>query len=339
MDTTLEFPERSRAPADTGGETLILSRAEIAALMAPGDWLDAVETGFRALGEGQAISPAPLHLPLKAGGLHGKGAVLAPAGLVAVKLNANVPENPIRRGLPTIQGALVLVDAIDGRLLAVMDSGELTVRRTAAASALAARYLARTDASRLALVGCGAQAMAQIEAIGAVRAVSDIRLWDRDPDRAEGLAERCGGRAVETLEEATAGAEIIVTCSSATEPFLDVAHVAPGAFVAAVGADAPSKSELTPALMARARVAADVREQALAMGDTRHAVAARAMPAGAIACDLAELVLGRHDGRAHGDEIWVFDSTGTGVQDVAAAAVVYARAVEAGVGLRVRLGT
>jgi alanine dehydrogenase len=127
-------------------ETLILARTDIAALMTPHDWLAAVEHGFRALAAGEALSPAPLHIPLVDGGLHGKGASLGgPRPLVAVKINANVPGNPALRGLPTIQGAVLLIDAVDGRLLAILDSIEVTLRRTAAATALAARHLARHE--------------------------------------------------------------------------------------------------------------------------------------------------------------------------------------------------
>ncbi|MBS0297273.1 MAG: ornithine cyclodeaminase family protein [Proteobacteria bacterium] len=328
---------------DDQTSTLILTRDDLAALMRPADYLQAVEAGFRALGVGEAVSPAPLHLPFPHGGLHAKGAVWRAPGMAAVKVNANVPDNPALRGLPTIQGAVLLVDTQSGRLLAILDSVEITLGRTAAASALAARLLARPDAETLAVCGCGAQALPHVLALREVLQLRRVRLHDLDPARAEALAQRLEQRAdlevraLDRLEDATREAEVIVTCTTARSPFLDLAHVSPGAFIAAVGTDAPDKHEITPRLMAHARVVADVLDQALAMGDLRHAVAAGAMDAGDVHAELADLVCGRAQGRAHPSEIWLFDSTGSGVQDVAAAGVAHARALAAGKGMSVRL--
>src|SRR5688572_19409190 len=122
--------------------TILLSRSDIAALMRPADYIAAVEKGFRAAKQGRAMSPPPLHLECAEGGFHAKAASLTTArSYAAFKLNGNFPANPAK-GTPTIQGALLLSDAADGTLLAVMDSSEVTVQRTAAATALAARYLA-----------------------------------------------------------------------------------------------------------------------------------------------------------------------------------------------------
>lgn len=325
-------------------ETLILTRSDIASLMQPGDWIEPVEAGFKALAEGRVHAPAPLHLPLERGAIHGKGAALPGARIAAIKLNANAPGNPERFGLPTIQGALAVFDLEDGRLLAIMDSIEVTLRRTAAASALAARLLARADAHRLAIVGCGAQALPQLEALASVREVRQAALWDRAPDRAEALAAAARQRGVAaaacaSLDEAVAGADMIVTCTTSREPFLEPRHVAPGAFVAAVGADNADKGEITPALMAGSRVVVDVLEQCLEIGDLRSAVAAGAMRPADVHATLAELVGGKRPGRTGPGETFVFDSTGTGVQDVASAALVHARAIEAGAGVKVRLGS
>lgn len=328
---------------DDKPDTLILTRDHLAALMRPADYLQAVEAGFRALGEGEAMSPAPLHLPFPRGGLHAKGAVWPTASVAAVKVNANLPDNPALGGLPTIQGALLLVDVEDGRLLSIMDSVEITLRRTAAATALAARLLARPKSATLALCGCGAQALPHVQALREVLPLRWVRLWDRDPARVAALAGRLEedgdleAQGFGDLQAATFDADVIVTCTTAHNPFLDLAHVPPGSFVAAVGADAPGKNEITPRLMALARVVADVLDQTLAMGDLRHAVAAGAMGAGDVHAELAELVCGRAPGRIGADEIWLFDSTGSGIQDVAAAAMAYERARTAGSGMAVRL--
>src|SRR5688572_15261197 len=133
-------------------QSLILTRADISALMTPADYLEAVKDAFRAAKEGRANAPGPMHLPASGGGFHAKGASYrGRRAYAALKLNGNFPGNPARTGLPTIQGAILLCDAENGALLAVMDSIEITLRRTAAASALAARHLARPD-SRTALI-------------------------------------------------------------------------------------------------------------------------------------------------------------------------------------------
>ena len=320
---------------------LLLDRATIAALMTPGDYLEAVEAGFRALAEGRATSPAPLHIAAAEGGFHAKGAILrGDRDVAVVKLNANFPGNPAQHGLPTIQGVVLLCDATDGRLLALLDSAEITLRRTAAASAFAASRLARAEASTLGLCGCGAQASAQVEAVAAVRPIGHVLAWDIDPAKAKAFAARLARqsglevRAVANLAAATRPAEVIVTCTTAQAPFLTAELVSKGAFIAAVGADSPHKSEIAPGLMARSGVVVDSLEQCLAMGDLRHAVAAGAMRAEDVVGSLADLAGGSLAGRGDERETWVFDSTGTAIQDVASAYAVYQRAEAAGLGTR-----
>ena len=316
---------------------LVLKRREIAGLMRPADYLAAVEAAFRAAGE--TAAPAPMHLPVRGGGFHVKGA--AGAGerpVAAFKINGNFPGNPAQ-GRPTIQGVIVLCDAADGAVLALLDSVEVTLRRTAAATALAARLLARPESATLTVIGCGDQAAAQIEALAEVLPLRRIYAYDTALERAEAL--RLGGglrpEPVRDLRRATLASDVIVTCTTARRPFLGPQDVAPGAFVAAVGADSPEKNEIAPALMARAMVVADVLAQALAMGDLRHAVAAGAMRPDQVHAELAEVVAGFKPGRTDAESVTLFDSTGTALQDLASAATIYRRAIAAGVGTAVRL--
>ncbi|HET9231435.1 MAG TPA: ornithine cyclodeaminase family protein, partial [Vitreimonas sp.] len=260
--------------------------------------------------------------------------------LAALKLNGNFPGNPAR-GLPTIQGVILLCDADTGAVLAIMDSIEITLRRTAAATALAAKHLARRDADLLAVIGCGAQARAQVEALADVLPLKRGVAFDLDADRARDFAAEARSilpfEATHSLQDATRRAQVIVTCTTARAPFLDAPDVSPGAFIAAVGADNPEKSEIAPALMAKAAVVADVLAQCLVMGDLHHAVKAGAMTADQVRAELGEIIVGAKSGRAHDDEIVIFDSTGTAIQDVASAAVVYERARERGIGAEVEL--
>jgi hypothetical protein len=175
-------------PASTP-ETLILSRRDVIRLMDQAAWLEAAELGFRAGAQGRAASPMPMAIEAKGGAFHAKGAILlGERTYVALKLNGNFPANPETRGLPTIQGALLLCDGKTGALLAIMDSIELTLRRTAAASALAARLLARPDSSAFFVAGCGALGRAHLEALAEVLPLTRCLAWDGQPGKAAAFA-------------------------------------------------------------------------------------------------------------------------------------------------------
>lgn len=314
---------------------LLLSRRDVAALMAPLDYLSAVEDAFRALKEQRASAPPPMHIHAKQGGFHAKGASIECArNYAAVKLNGNFPGNPERNGLPTIQGAILLCDADNGVLLAILDSIEITLRRTAAASALAARHLARAESQALAICGCGDQGRAQAEALAAILPLKRATCLDIDADKAGAFAAAMTGAlgfpftAVASAAEAAQDADIIVTATTARTPFLRLEHVKAGTFIAAVGADNPDKNEIDPSLMGAARVVADAIDQCMAMGDLHHAVKAGAMTGDAVHADLAEIVTGGKVGRSDQSQICIFDSTGTALQDIASAALAYERAIE-----------
>lgn len=307
-------------------EALIITRRDIARAMTPRDYLDAVEKAFVAGATGNAYSPHPMHLPASRGGFHAKGASISlDRDYVAIKVNGNFPGNPAELGLPTIQGAILLADGTNGMLLAVIDSAEVTLRRTAAASAIAARLLARPDSKTMLICGCGEQGRAHADAFRDVLSIERHLLWDRDRDCAEQLAAGLNGEAVLDLNTVAGSADVIVTCTSATEPFLQSHMVGPGTFIAAVGADSPAKSEIAPRLMAAARVVTDVTAQSAEMGDLHHAVEAGAMTVEDVHADLAELLVGARPGRTSPEQIFIFDSTGTGLQDAAAAAAIYQR--------------
>jgi ornithine cyclodeaminase/alanine dehydrogenase-like protein (mu-crystallin family) len=193
----------------------------------------------------------------------------------------------------------------------------------------------------LAVVGCGLQGAAHVDALREVRAFREVRLHDTLPARARALAEahrdafEC--RVADTVSEATRGADVIVTCTNGGAFVLARADVAPGTFVAAVGTDNPHKRELHPELMAAARVVVDDLAQCAAGGDLHHAIEAGAMTPTDVHADLATVVAGRHAPVAAG-QIVVFDSTGIALEDAAAADVIYERARELGLGQVLTLG-
>ncbi|MFI5015577.1 MAG: ornithine cyclodeaminase family protein [Hyphomicrobiales bacterium] len=324
---------------------LILTRTEVARLMDFSDYVAAVEQGFRASATGGTVSSVPLHIAAQGGGFHAKAALIRAAKpYTAVKINGNFPGNPERNGLPTIQGVIVLFDADNGCVLAVMDSIEITLHRAAAATALAARYLARPASATATICGCGDQGRVQLAALRHALPLRHVHAWDIDAAKAKDFADEMGSRwnldirPAASLRAAATASDAIVTCTTAHQPFLGRADVAPGTFIAAVGADSHDKSELEPDLMGAATVVADVLAQCVVMGDLHHAIRAGAMHAEDVHGELGELVVGAKRGRSGDGEITIFDSTGTAIEDVASAARVYERASAEGIGMPCRLG-
>jgi len=313
---------------------ILLSRADVERLLTPRACIDAVEDAFRRLGRGDVPPPGILALHAPDGGLHVKaGQLTADRPYFAAKLNANFPGNGARHGLPTIQGVVVLFDASNGTPLAIMDSIAITALRTAAATAVAAKFLARERCGTATICGCGAQAAAQLRALAAVRKPARILVHDLDPARSAALAASMGAelgidvRPAPDLASAVQASDIVVTCTTARRYFITQEMVRPGTFIAAVGADNEDKQEIDPRLMAAAAVVTDLTEQAARIGDLHHAIEAGAMSREDVRAELGSVVAGLARGRASDGEIVIFDSTGTGLQDVAAAIAAYAQAV------------
>jgi alanine dehydrogenase len=325
-------------PRTTVNDVTVLSRADLAALMRFGDYVEAVADAFRLHTQGHAVLPPAMEIRAEGGAFHVKGARLG--DYVAVKTNSNFPENP-KRLLPTIQGAILLFEA-GGALLALIDSIEITIKRTGAATAVAARYLARPDSRSATIIGCGAQGRVQLEALRHGLDIRRVFAVDNDPAAAGQFAAEIAAQGLDaqvpaTLRAATLDSDVIVTCTTAHTPYLGIADVRPGTFIAAIGADNPEKSEIEPALMARGRVVADVRAQCAVMGDLHHALRAGAMTEADVHAELGQLVAGRRPGRTSADEVMIFDGCGLGIQDAAAAGRAYQRARERGVGARISL--
>lgn len=327
--------------ASTG--PLLLRGSDVKDLLSIEDCIEAVEKAFIAAAQGRTPQPRALGFPSGDGGFHVKVASLkVDRPYFAAKLNGNFPGNASLPGLPTIQGLILLSDAEDGRPLAVLDSIAITILRTGAATAVAARRLARASASTVTIVGCGNQGRVSLQALSRVRSLRHVYLWDIRSDAAERLAmearqafgEAFGIQAVRDRATATRRSDIVVTCTPAREPVLQPEDVSPGAFVAAVGADSETKHEIAVDLLAQAKVVTDDIEQCSRIGDLHHAVEAGSMRRDSVHANLGEILSGARPGRQSEDEVIVFDSTGTALQDVAASALVYERALSSGRGTR-----
>jgi alanine dehydrogenase len=322
--------------------TLLLTREDVSALLTLDDCIAAVEEAFRQHGLGKTSPPRVLGMPAGEGGFHIKAATLgATPAYFAAKLNGNFPNNHQRYGLPTIQGVIVLCNAANGSPLAVMDSVEITTLRTGAATAVAAKYLARPTARVATICGCGNQGRVQLRALCRVLSLQHVYAFDLNRAQARNFAGELSRElpgikieAVDDLATAIGKSEVCVTCTPAKRYFIHKVSVVPGTFLAAVGADNEDKQELDPQLLVHNKVVADVLDQCVAIGDLHHAVAAGLMQPGGVYAELGEVVARKKPGRTSKEEITIFDSTGTALQDVAAAALVYERATKNGRGAR-----
>lgn len=324
--------------------TLVLTRQEVASLLSLDDCIVAVERAFKLQGEGKTEPTGILGVHARNGGFHVKAGMLElETPYFAAKLNANFPENGQRFGLPTIQGVVALCNAENGYPLAVMDSIEITIKRTGAATAVAARHLARADSKVATICGCGVQGRIQLEALSKVRPVQCAYAFDSDEHKAERFAQSLRAdlgidvRAGRDLPRAVRKSDICVTCTPARQYLLTRDAVSPGTFIAAVGADSPEKQELDPSLMVSSKVVVDVLEQCATIGDLHHALEAGVITRANVHAELSEIVAGGKPGRTTENEITIFDSTGMALQDVAAAAVVYEKARNTGRGVRLNL--
>jgi ornithine cyclodeaminase/alanine dehydrogenase-like protein (mu-crystallin family) len=320
--------------------TRLLTKADVAAVLTVRDCIDAVERAFHEYGAGRLPRSESLGVRSERGTFHVKA---ARATLFAAKINANFPDNPSRYGLPTIQGLIVVMGLDRGEPLAVLDSTLITTLRTAAATAVAARHLARANAATAAIIGCGVQGRASVFALREILPLRRVHLWDRDVATmaacaAELSAAGIGVTRAESLDTAIADADVVVTCTPSRQPLLESRHARPGMFIAAVGADNPEKCEIDPALMARARVVPDLLEQAAKMGDLRFAIESGRLRPDDVHGELGAVICGRVPARRDDDEIFVFDSTGSALQDVAVAEVAIERAAARGIGSLLSFG-
>ncbi|WBU56102.1 cyclodeaminase [Paracoccus sediminicola] len=286
-----------------------------------------VERAFARLAEGGVEMPPVLsmHLPEVNGEVDVKTAYVPGLPGFAVKISPGFFDNPAK-GLPSTSGLMVVLSSETGRVQAVLlDNGYLTDLRTAAAGGVAAKHLAREDASRAAIFGAGLQARMQLQALRLVRPISEAVIWARDPAKAQALAAAMTGeglavRAEADPEAAASWADIIVTTTPASQPILKAEWLRPGQHVTAMGSDQDGKNELDPLCLDRADLyVADRVSQTQSLGELQAALSAGIIADTTEIPELGQIINGQHRGRIAPDQITIADLTGTGVQDTAIA--------------------
>jgi len=320
------------APLRSPGSTLrVIPDALVEAVIGIDEAIELVEAAFAADAAGAHVSFPVVRERLLSpfAGIFGvKSGLASGTGILGLKAGGFWAANRARDLAPH-QSTVLLFDPATGRPVALLGANALTGLRTGAAGAVAARHLARPDADRAGLIGCGVQGRMQLRALARVRRLRTVRLWDRNPHAAASLAgELAGALDGEILLEATpaavvAASDIVVTATPGAQVVIEERWTRPGLHVTAVGADTAGKQELDPRLVARATLVVDNRAQAATLGEAQHLPPGAAVPA-----ELGEVVAGLRPGRTRPDEVTVFDATGVTFQDLVVAEAVRRRCEE-----------
>ncbi len=324
--------------------TLVVSHAEVQRLLPMADCIDLMGETLATLTRGDALLPLRTIIRLP----DGKNLFAAMPAVLGESIGAKViTVFPGNEGTPYEShiGVVLYFEPQHGRLQAIIDASSVTAIRTAAVSGLATRLMAREDASELAILGSGVQAMTHLEAVLCVRPITQVRVWSRHQQNAVTFAEQAHKRfgvpveSTPTAEAAVRGAHVICTTTSAREPILLGDWLAPGAHINAVGASQRTTRELDTAAVQRARLIVDRRESAMAeSGDFLIPLNDGDITTEHIRGELGDVVLGRVPGREHPEQVTIFKSLGLAVEDIASARFIYERARSSGDGTWLEIG-
>jgi ornithine cyclodeaminase/alanine dehydrogenase-like protein (mu-crystallin family) len=307
---------------------LVLDETQTRAALAWPALIDALAAMFNS----DCIAPVRHHHDMQVPGERDATLLLMPAWLAGryagVKILSVFPDNA-RRALPAIFGTYLLSSAKTGEMLAAIEGGELTARRTAATSALAARYLAHPEARELLVCGTGRLSLNLLQAHSVTRPLQRLRIWGRNADKSEAIAAEARAlglpaEAVDDLEAAARSADIISCATLSNEPLISGAWLKPGAHLDLIGGFKPDMREADDAAIRRSSVFVDTRAGAMReAGDIVQPLRSGALTESGIKAELAELTSGAHPGRTSGDEITLFKSVGAALEDLAGAILAY----------------
>ncbi len=322
----------------------IIKAAEMKQYYSMKQAIDAMARAFSSLSSGECFVPMRVVTRLPANELLMlfKPAFVEKDKQVTVKFITQ-RENSSIRGIPAIQGIVMVIDSVTGEITSIMDGGYITALRTGAASGLATRFLATRNAHTLALFGCGAQGKTQVEAVLCERDIKKILIFDKNRDRASRFIEEMQGKFnpemvfcedTSILKEA----DIICTATNATAPLFKRDEVKKGAHINAIGSFQPHMQELDPLLIRDARVFLDQTEPCLKeSGDLIKPITEGIISENHIAGEIGDFLLNRIAGRESEDQITIFKSVGVAIQDYAVATDIYNDSLEQGFGFEIRL--
>jgi alanine dehydrogenase len=323
---------------------LILKRSELSGLLQIKDYIAAMENAFGTYAREKKLGTGLLHLESDQMEYHIKaGSLKTGRTYFGLKVNSSLFSGTLKKGIPKIKGVIILFDGESGYPLAVLDSIEITIKRTGATTAVAAKYLARKDSRVLTVCGCGNQGRIQLESLLEVLPITRVFAFDKDSDAVSGyvreMSEKTGIEIlpVENLENAVRQSDVVTTCTPSRKYFLQERFVGPGTFIAAVGADSPEKQEIEEGLMLNNKVVVDILDQSAKVGELHHAIEAGLLGKENVHAEIGDIILGKASARTSDDEIIIYDATGTAIQDTAAAAICFEKALRAGAGRFINL--
>jgi len=329
-------------------ETLLLTDDEVKKLLSMGEVMEAVELAFREKGLERVQMPAKIYLFYKKynGDLRTMPSYLEELGVSAVKIVNVHPDNRTKYNLPTVMAVIVLIDPKSGAPIAIMSGTTVTDMRTGAAGGIAAKYLARNNSKIVGLIGAGAQAKTQLMALLEVYGkLEEVRVWSRSKETKQRFVAEtepayghlCKITSVETINEAVKGADIVVTTTPSRKPLVTNDMVSLGMHFNCIGADAPGKEELDPAILKRAKIVVDDWEQASHSGEINVPLSQGMITKENVWVEIGEIVAGLKPGRERQDEITIFTSTGLAVQDAVTAKIAYKKAIDKGIGRLIKI--
>ena len=325
----------------------ILRQPEIYELLSFAEAIAAVEKSFADYSSGRAVVPGVINLDLeeRRAEIHVKSAYIRGTASYVIKIASGFYMNP-SLGLSAGNGMILLFAAETGLLQCLLfDGGFITEMRTAAAGAVAAGHLAKKSAAIVALIGAGSQARYQLKALLEVRAPEEVRVWSRTSARVRAYVEEMAPLLpgvkllpAHSREEAVRGSDLVITATPSRTALVKAEWLGPGVHITAVGSDGPEKQELDPGILKLADlVYCDSIVQCAKLGEVHHALEAKAINRDGISGELGDLILGRKPGRQNDRQISVADLTGLGVQDAAAANLVYEKALRRNLGQFIEL--
>lgn len=324
-------------------ETKIFNKSAVRSLLSMKECIAITEDAFKLHAQGKIISPGLLHADTSEGEFHIKtGGIITSKSYFCLKCNGGFFQNRKKYGLPNIQGLILLYDGENGLPLAVFESGEITIQRTGAATAMAAKYLSNPASEVVTICGCGIQGRIQLQSLCFVKNLKKVFAYDIDKiTRDKFIAEISSQlnieiQPVDDLKSSIQQSQILITCTPSKKYFIEENFVKPGLFIAAVGADSPEKQEIAPELLAKNKVVADILAQSVSVGDTHHAVKLGLMKKENVFAEIGEIIDGKKIGRSSEDEIIIYDATGTALQDAAAAVHVYEKSLKENTGQTIR---
>jgi len=330
----------------TAMEVLIVNQSEVSRLLPMRECMDVMTEALGALARGSATLPLRqvMWLPEKVGALGMMPAYAGELQVMGLKVVSVFPGNHGTQ-YDSHMGAVMIFETKHGQPLAIMDAAEITAIRTAAASGVATRLLARDDAGDLAILGSGTQAKSHLDAMLLCRTIRRVRVWSRNEQNALEFSGRESRRheikvePVTTVKAAVEGADLICTTTSSPDPILLGAYLSSGAHINAVGSSVPFARELDTAAVVQSRLFVDRRESTLnEAGDFLIPKKEGAIGDDHIQGELGEIVIGKVQGRKTPEEITLFKSLGLAIEDIASAAHIYRKALGKGIGTLVELG-